>query len=70
MNIWCHYLVWVAITEHVTVGNLQIEDSVLEFEAINMKAAVELISSRSFLLYRWHVLCPYSVKEMKRFSQA
>lgn len=59
MNIWYHYLVWVTVTEHITVGNLQIKDmhfSELEFEMIKMKAPVELISSRSILRYRWHVL--------------
>lgn len=59
MSIWYRYLVWVTITEDVTVGNLQIKGmhfSVLEFETIKMKARAELIPGRSILLYRWHVL--------------
>lgn len=59
MSIWYHCLVWVTITEDVTVGNLQIKDmhfSVLEFEMIKMRAPAELIPSRSVLLYRWLVL--------------
>lgn len=60
MSIRYHYLVWVTITEDVTVSNLQIKDmhfSVLEFETIKMKARAELTPGRSILLYRWHVLC-------------